>query len=233
VSLTFDLVIFDCDGVLIDSEVIACAVDARLLGEIGFQITAAQVAHRFAGIATRDMYAALEREMGRPLPEDYVSRKRALMREMCARELRAIPGVLELVRDLSKPVCVASSSRPTWLDYALKHVGLHAHFAPHIFSAELVEHGKPAPDLFLYAARQMGAWPSRSIVIEDSVPGVQAGKAAGMTVLGFCGAGHCGPDHAARLRKAGADQVFAEMGQVAAALAVAVGRDTPPTCPPA
>lgn len=210
----FDLVIFDCDGVLIDSEVIACAVDSQMLTAIGFPMTAEEVADRFAGIASRDMYATIEREMGRPLPEDYVPRKRALMREMCERELAPIPGVHDLVAGLagfSVPICVASSGRPIWLDYALKHVALHEHFAPNIFSAEMVERGKPEPDLFLYAARRMNAWPSRTAVIEDSVPGVEAGKAAGMTVMGFAGAGHCRPGHDARLRQAGATEVFGDM----------------------
>jgi HAD superfamily hydrolase (TIGR01509 family) len=217
-AASVDLVIFDCDGVLIDSEIIACAVEARLLTDIGYPMTTEEVVRRFAGIADRDMISAIEKDWGRPLPEDYRVRRRALIRDACERELRAVPGVADVVGRLSKRICVASSSTPAWLNHTLGLVGLHERFAPNIFSASMVERGKPAPDIFLYAAERMGAAPARCLVIEDSAPGVKAGKAAGMTVFGFVGASHCGPDHGERLRQAGADAIYAEMASLGAAL---------------
>jgi HAD superfamily hydrolase (TIGR01509 family) len=213
-----DLVIFDCDGVLIDSETVTCAVEARLLTEIGYPLTAEEVAHRFAGIADRDMYAAIERDWGRPLPDDYRDRKGAMIHDACERELRAIPGAANLVARLATPFCVASSSLPAWLSYKLRLVGLYDRFVPNIFSAAMVERGKPAPDLFLHAAERMGAAPGRCLVIEDSVPGVTAGVAAGMTVFGFTGGSHCGANHDERLRRAGANEIYAEMASLGAAL---------------
>jgi len=213
-----DLVIFDCDGVLIDSEIVACAVEARLLTEIGYPLTTEEVAHRFAGISARDTHAAIERDWGRPLPDGFAARKRAMIHDACKRELRAIPGAADLVARLATPCCVASSSSPAWLTYALGLTGLYDRFAPNIFSAAMAERGKPAPDLFLHAAERMGAAPGHCLVIEDSVPGVTAGVAAGMTVFGFTGSSHCEPDHGERLIRAGASKIFAEMSALGAAL---------------
>ena len=122
-----------------------------------------------------------------------------------------MPGIADVLTMIAAPVCVASSSSPERLRCALECVGLYDHFAPHIFSATMVVRGKPAPDLFLFAAEQMQAAPSRCLVIEDSVAGIQAARAAGMAVLGFCGGGHCGPAHAERLARAGAEIVFRDM----------------------
>jgi beta-phosphoglucomutase-like phosphatase (HAD superfamily) len=107
---------------------------------------------------------------------------------------------------------------PAWLSYKLRLVGLYDRFVPNIFSAAMVERGKPAPDLFLHAAERMGAAPGRCLVIEDSVPGVTAGVAAGMTVFGFTGGSHCGANHDERLRRAGANEIYAEMASLGAAL---------------
>lgn len=122
-----------------------------------------------------------------------------------------MPGIHALLDRISAPVCVASSSRPERLAHTLGLTGLHHRFAPNVFSASQVANGKPAPDLFLFAAARMGAAPARCFVVEDSVAGVQAGVAAGMTVLGFCGGGHCPPEHGRALRAAGARAVFAHM----------------------
>lgn len=216
--IDIDLVIFDCDGVLIDSEIVGCAVEARLLTEIGYPLTAEEVAYRFAGIADQDMHAAIEQDWGRPLPDNYRDRKGALIQDAYERELRAIPGAADLVARLATPRCVASGGLPAWLNHKLTLVGLYDRFAPNIFSAAMVERGKPAPDIFLHGAARMGAAPDRCLVIEDSVPGVAAGIAAGTTVFGFTGGSHCGPDHGERLRRAGADAIFVEMASLGTVL---------------
>jgi HAD superfamily hydrolase (TIGR01509 family) len=132
--------------------------------------------------------------------------------------LRAIAGIEAVIDALAVPCCVASSSSPVRLAHSLTLTGLHARFAPRIYSATQVRHGKPAPDLFRFAACEMGVQPARCIVVEDSIAGVQAGVAAGMETIGFCGGGHCGEGHAARLRDEGAHEVCADARELGALL---------------
>lgn len=157
------------------------------------------------------MYADLERIHGIPIPieirKQTSNRLRAAMRD----ELLPIPGIADIIGQLGSSMCVASNSGPEYLADALKTTGLIGAFAPHIFSAHMVEHGKPAPDLFLYAAAQMKVAPADCLVIEDSINGVKAGVAAGMTVFGFDGASHCGPGYRDKLSAAGARLVFDDM----------------------
>jgi HAD superfamily hydrolase (TIGR01509 family) len=214
-----ELVIFDCDGVLIDSEVIAARTHAQALAALGHAIGMDEMIERFTGVPDRDMYAVLERDMGRALPADYDAQAKAAIARAYARDLKAVSGVEEALAKIELPVCVASSSVPEKLRLGLETVGLYARFAPNVFSATEVPRGKPWPDLFLFAARRMGVPPERCIVIEDSVAGVKAGVAAGMTVLGFSGASHCGAGHAEVLRQAGARAVFADMRQLPTMLA--------------
>jgi HAD superfamily hydrolase (TIGR01509 family) len=141
----------------------------------------------------------------------------ALMRRFEA-ELRAIAGIEAVIDALAVPCCVASSSSPERLAHSLTLTGLHGRFAPCIYSAAQVARGKPAPDLFLFAARAQGVAAQCCLVIEDSIAGVQAGVAAGMTTIGFCGGGHCDAGHAARLRQAGAHEVCADAGELAVVL---------------
>ena len=211
-----DLVIFDCDGVLIDSEVIAGRVHAAELAACGFPVNAADIVQRFVGIRDRDMYQVLEREHGRPLPPGYNARAKARIAELYRSELKAIAGVAAALEAIHLPVCVASSSSPEKLELGLGLVGLWERFAPHVFSARQVARGKPAPDLFLFAAERMGVAPERALVIEDSVAGVTAARAAGMTAFGFCGGAHCGPGHDEGLIAAGASLVFADMARLPA-----------------
>jgi HAD superfamily hydrolase (TIGR01509 family) len=203
------LVIFDCDGVLIDSEWIACEVEAEVLSEHGFPMTADDVRRLLLGISTASSLLVLEREYGRrPSPEVMAEVKRRLLAAFTDR-LDVVPGIREVLRHLPGRRCVASSSDPERLRHCLGLVGLYAPLAPHIFSATMVANGKPAPDLFLHAAAAMQVAPADCVVVEDSIAGVTAARAAGMTAIGFTGGRHCGPDHGAQLSLAGAHRIVA------------------------
>jgi HAD superfamily hydrolase (TIGR01509 family) len=209
------LVIFDCDGVLVDSEVVAARVLARELAAIGIPRTAEECIVRYTGISMPSMVACIEAELGRRLPADFAERVRAADAAAFTAELRAVPGVREVLARLVHPKCVASSGRLSKMLLTLTLTGLMPFFEPrHLFSAEMVAHGKPAPDLFLLASERMGTTPEHCIVIEDSQAGVTAAIAAGMRVLGFAGGSHCTPGSETMLRVAGAPQVFAEMAQL-------------------
>jgi HAD superfamily hydrolase (TIGR01509 family) len=205
--LGFELLICDCDGVLIDSEVIACEVDAEMFTAAGFPLSVVEVRRRFVGMSQAGMRAVLEREAGRALPEDFDARLSARLAAAFEQELTALPDVRHAVLALGMPRCVASSSSPERLRHTLARTGLYDLFAPHVFSASQVERGKPAPDLFLFAAARLGVAPGRCLVVEDSVAGVTAARAAGMTVIGFTGGGHCDAGTPGRLREAGAHHI--------------------------
>ena len=211
---TVDLVIFDCDGVLVDSEVISCRAHAETLTRHGYTITSDQVLQRFLGRSMRQATLEIEAELGRSLPEDFHTQVYAEIFRSFANSLEATPHVNEVLAAITRPVCVASSGPPEKISASLNRVGLYDRFAPHIFSAVQVRKGKPAPDLFLFAAEQMRTSPKRCLVIEDSVAGVTGARAAGMTVLGFHGGSHCPPGHAGMLRAAGAVATFDDMRQL-------------------
>lgn len=206
-----DLVIFDCDGVLVDSEVISCRAHAEMLTRHGYPITSDQVLVRFLGVSDREARITIEAELGRSLPDDFDAQMKEVALGRYADELRNIPFVNEAIAAIPLPKCVASSGTPEKIRHGLHCAGLYDLLAPHIFSATEVKRGKPAPDLFLFAAEQMQASPARCIVIEDSVPGISAARAAGMTVLGFHGGSHCPPGYAETLRAAGAATTFDDM----------------------
>ena len=206
-----DLVIFDCDGVLIDSEKLIDRAHAETLAACGFEIAAEMLSERFCGLSDKDMLAAIEREHGSALPADYETRAAEAVARAYATSLRPIAGVEAVLAGLAVPVCVASSGTTAQVRRGLAATGLSPCFADRIFSATMVAHGKPAPDLFLYAAAQMGAAPDRCLVIEDSEPGIKAAVAAGMRAIGFVGGSHCRPGHAERLTAAGAARVAGRM----------------------
>ena len=209
-----ELVIFDCDGVLVDSEVISCRAHAETLTRHGYPITAEQVLNRFLGVSDREARQTIESEIGRKLPDDFELQVKHATLQFYADDLRPIPGVGEAIAAIDLPKCVASSGTPEKIRHGLTCAGIHDLLAPNIFSATQVKHGKPAPDLFLYAAEQMQAPPERCVVIEDSIPGVTGALAAGMTVLGFHGGSHCRPGYAETLRAAGAILTFDDMRQL-------------------
>src|SRR5204862_4941663 len=216
--MRWDLVIFDCDGVLIDSELLSVRADRECLRECGIELSAEEILGRYTGISFAGMVADIESRYG-PLPADFADRHRAQLWPLFERELQPIPGVAAVLDSLICKICVASSGRPERLKHALSLVGLYDHFHPHIFSAVEVARGKPAPDLFLHAAARMGTEPERCVVVEDSVPGVVDGVEAGMSVIGFVGASHCRPDEAARLAAHGAAPVIDHMTKLLPAFA--------------
>jgi HAD superfamily hydrolase (TIGR01509 family) len=217
-SLAWDLVIFDCDGVLIDSEALTIRLEVAMLGEVGITITADEIAERYCGISMKAMLADLEARFGRPLGDVFSAAHANRFAAICETELKAMAGVAALLDQLEWRRCVASSSAPDRLRHTLGVTGPYHRFDPHIFSSTMVANGKPAPDLFLYAAAQMSATPERCAVIEDSLPGVQAAVAAGMTAIGFVGGAHCAPGHAGRLRDEGAAAAVATMPEVLSTL---------------
>ncbi|MBI1773763.1 MAG: HAD family hydrolase [Proteobacteria bacterium] len=208
------LVIFDCDGVLVDSEMIGCRTEAAVFAEAGFPIEAEEIRRRFIGMSFKDQIAVLERERGWRLPPELIDRVRKTNTAVFARELTAIPGILDALDAIAGPVCVASSSLPERIHNSLGLVGLIDRFWPNVFSSAMVARGKPAPDLFLYAAESMGVAAADCVVIEDSVYGIAAALAAGMRALGFAGGSHCDPEHGPRLAEAGAHLVFTDMRQL-------------------
>lgn len=224
-SSPYDLIIFDCDGVLVDSEALACVVHAEVLTEYGYTISAAQVHERFLGRSAREARLEVEGELGRVLPDTYTAQLRATIDRVFSEKLTPVPHIAETLGSLSQRICVASSGTPTRIRSSLGTTGLIDYFAPHLFSAMQVERGKPAPDLFLFAAAQMNTPPARCLVIEDSVPGVTGAHAAGMTVIGFTGGSHCRPDDGNRLRAAGATIVIDDMRDLAVLTAQNLNRD--------
>jgi HAD superfamily hydrolase (TIGR01509 family) len=212
----FDLIIFDCDGVLVDSEVISCRAHAEVLSRHGYPITSEQVFDRFLGRSTRQAHLEVEAELGRSLPDNFNAQLQDELYRSFEATLRAVPYIDQALDAITQAVCVASSGSQERMRVSLGRAGLYDRFAPNIFSATQVAHGKPAPDLFLFAAGQMGAAPERCLVIEDSIPGVTAAVAAGMAVLGFHGGSHCRPGYGDTLRAGGAVAIFDDMRELPA-----------------
>jgi HAD superfamily hydrolase (TIGR01509 family) len=218
------LLIFDCDGVLVDSEHLACEALAELMTTLGHSMTADQAMLAFAGRSLKDVLARAERLLSRPIPKDLGEQAAVQLMARFRRELQAVAGVKEAIAALPYRRCVASSSDPSRLTLSLDVTGLSALFGNNVFSAVEVANGKPAPDLFLLAARRLGEDPSSCIVIEDSVLGVEAAGAAGMAAIGFAGASHANQGLAERLAAAGAEPVIHSMANLPAAVEQVVGR---------
>ena len=214
--MAIDLVIFDCDGVLVDSEVISCRAHADVLTRHGYPITAEQVFARFLGRSTRQANLEIETELGRALPEAYHGDLQDELFRAFEADLEAIRGIRDVLDVVTQRVCVASSGSHQRMRVSLGRTGLYDRFAPNIFSASDVTNGKPAPDLFLLAAGEMGVRPERCVVIEDSLAGIAAARASGMKVFGFHGGSHCRDGYAETLHEAGADLLFADMHQLPA-----------------
>lgn len=211
------LMIFDCDGVLIDSEAIFCSVDAEALTGLGFPTTASTISERFAGISHRSAWKQLAEEYRLDLADDWVDNILRECDRRFATELRAITGATDAIARIKNEghqVCVASSTELIPLLDNLDRTGMLGDLAPNVFSASQVKRPKPAPDVFLFAASQMGFDPPDCIVIEDSVAGVIAARRAGMKVIGFVGGGHAYETLQTRLTDAGAACVCASLAHL-------------------
>lgn len=213
--MTPDLVIFDCDGVLVDSEPIANRILVQALTDVGYAITVDQAVEKFVGRSMASVVAFVESEIGQPLPNEFLDEVQKTTFAAFEAELQPMPGVADAIDRIDAPVCVASSGMPEKIALSLSVTGLADRFGDYVFSASMVARGKPAPDLFLHAADRMGAAPDRTIVIEDSVPGIAAARAARMPVLGFIGGGHMASGPVERLRATGAFQ-FNDMKEIPA-----------------
>lgn len=217
------LLIFDFDGVIADSETVSNAVLADELTALGMPTTIDDALRLYMGKRWVDCVAAIEAHWDRSLPTDFHARCAEGVRVRHDAEILPVPGVAGYLDTLGqRQRCVASSSSPDWLRTNLSRFGLQHHFGDKLFSAAVhVTRGKPHPDLFLYAATEMAAMPSRALVIEDSATGVKAGVAAGMTVIGMCAGSHIRPGHADNLRHAGANHIvdsYDELAQIVASL---------------
>jgi HAD superfamily hydrolase (TIGR01509 family) len=217
----FDLILFDCDGVLVDSEIIAAQVESRLLTEAGYPISVEEMGERFAGMTWKNILLQVEQEASIPLSATLIDKSEKLLDARLARDVKIIDGVKFALARLTTQRCICSNSSSQRLDMMLDKVGLKPYFAPHIYSAKDLgpDRVKPKPDIFLHGAAQFNVSPDRCLVIEDSTHGVHAARAAGMRVVGFTGASHTYPSHADRLTDAGAETVISRMMDLPAVVA--------------
>jgi len=215
-------IIFDSDGVLVDSEKIHIAVERELLSDLGLDYDSSEYASRFVGLNLTDYYAALARDfktkLGKPFPQDFGARLYQRVWPRIQAELQPLPDVTAILDRHDGPSAVASSAPLDRLLEKLTITGLIQHFDPHIYSADLVDNGKPAPDLFLLAADRLGVAPSNCVVIEDSLHGIVAARAAGMDAIGFVGGGHADDGLSIRLKAAGATYVATSHLEIAGLL---------------
>lgn len=205
------MVIFDCNGVLVDSEPIANTVLARALASIGVKAPPQALARRFSGRRPADIFYAVEQNTGRRLPKNFEERVSDEILRRLRTELRPIPHVTRALTWIRGPKAVASSSPLERIQLSLEVTDLIGYFCGRLFSASRVKRGKPAPDLFLMAAQQMQVSPSKCIVVEDSVPGITAAAAAGMTPIAFVGGSEAAGHLAGELSNAGARAIIADM----------------------
>jgi HAD superfamily hydrolase (TIGR01509 family) len=210
----FDLVIFDCDGVLVDSETISASTLADNLTRIGFPVDLDYVNEHYLGRSFDMIKADYMRRAGRPLPQGFADTWYRNLFAAFRRDLKPIAGAADVLRRLTIPRCVASSSAPARLALSLEVTGLAPLCGANVFDASMVSHGKPAPDLFLHCAQHMGVNPGRTLVVEDSYSGIVAAVTAGMTAWGFVGgAHHAGSRDGAPLQLAGAARIFKSMSE--------------------
>lgn len=209
-----DLIIFDCDGVLVDTETVGSKVLSRHLNRHGINVSPDQCLDIFIGLSAQNIQMLAEETGRKKLPESFAGDiQRDTLKEL-SKGVNPTQGVKEALGRIRCKVCVASSGLHEKISQSLNLSNLIEYFDPNIFSASQVEHGKPAPDLFLYAAGKMDARPSSTIVIEDSRAGIQAAVAAGMVPIGYTGGAHIRPGHAQRLSVEGAVAVFSDMREL-------------------
>jgi HAD superfamily hydrolase (TIGR01509 family) len=205
----FELVIFDCDGVLVDSELITNRIFAEVLREFGVNLSLDEIYERFVGRSTSYCLQVVAGLMGRPVPDEFFGEYHARSAAALRAELKAVPGIEAVLAEVAAPYCVASSGTHEKMHITLSTTGLLPKFQGRMFSVTEVANSKPFPDVFLHAAKQLGVAPSACAVVEDTPTGVLAGVAAGMTVFGYCAVT---PRH--RLVEAGAHHTFDHMGDL-------------------
>jgi HAD superfamily hydrolase (TIGR01509 family) len=216
-----ELVIFDCDGVLVDSEIVAARVEAEMLTAAGYAITAEELAQAYSGLTFKDILLRIEQEAAVPFQATLLDDVERRVDQRRAREVRAIEGAHEAVASVRGKRCVCTNSGRARVAASLARTRLAPFFDGAVFSVEDMASGrpKPAPDIFLHAAQAMGAAPEATFVVEDSVHGVAGAKAAGMRVIGFTGASHSHPGHADLLTEAGAETVIRRWADFPAVIA--------------
>lgn len=218
--MALGLAIFDCDGVLVDSEVIAARVESEMLKELGYEIEPNELAIRFAGLTLERIMELLTEEVGLVFPKDFAEQADRALDLRLGRDLVDIAGAHDVLDRIDLPRCICSNSSSARLELELEHVGLWDRFRPYVFAAREVgtKKGKPAPDVFHFACKTFEVSPREAIVIEDSVHGVAAAAAAGCRVVGFTGGGHSFPGHAESLSEAGAETVIARLADFPAVI---------------
>lgn len=210
--MTPDLIAFDFDGVLVDSEVLWSEAMASVLARLGRPISVIECRRRFTGISGRDVRAAIVAHQGTPLPDDFEAMVKAEACAALAEKPRMVAGADTLLQELDGSRCIVSNSGLAWIDLGLRGAGIDGYFPEDCrFSAAQVGKGKPAPDVYLLAARTMQVPPARCLVIEDSIHGVAAARAAGMPVVGFTGGSHIEDGHADVLLQAGVCAILEDL----------------------
>ena len=216
-------VIFDCDGVLVDSEVLALEVELAMLAEQGLSFEREDYVTRFMGLSHDAFHDAIDKEaqarIGRSVSDRIRDELAARLRQTMIARLTEVRGAGAAVAGVPLLKAIASSSTKEGLERKLRQVGLWSYFEPHVYSADHVTHAKPAPDLFLHAAERLGVRPDQCLVLEDSVNGVVAGRAAGMRVWGFLGGGHVHARLGTRLMAEGAERLVQDWPEAARLLA--------------
>lgn len=210
--MSIDLIIFDCDGVLVDSEPLAMRVLIAAIAAQGIAIPPVDAFRNYLGRSLASISASLHETHGMPLSDAALTSMRSDLYALYRKELRASPGLVKALQTITIPVCVASSSQLERIHLSLDLTGLTAFFEPNIFSASMVSNGKPAPDLFIYTAGRMNTSPRHCLVIEDSPAGITAAKAAGMSVFAYTGGSHIAPSGLRKtIQSLGADRTFDDM----------------------
>ena len=220
---SFDAIIFDFDGVLLESEFKANLLLAELLTDMGHRHTAAETIRHYTGLSGDDFIAAIERRIGTQLPPEFHGRMKEESRRALRDGIDAVIGAVEFVRSLppSLPKAVASSSSTKWIRGHLEHLGLSDAFGEHVYSGrEHVARGKPAPDVYLHAAERLGVAIERSVILEDSEVGAIGALASGATVIGVAAGRHCFDGHADMLRAVGIEHVAHSFDEVARIIGV-------------
>lgn len=216
--MRFDGIIFDFDGVLLESEYAGNRQIADYLTRIGHPTTPEESMANFMGLAGRDFHDAIEKWIGRAIPEDFHEARADEDRRALDEGLPEVAGAIAFIRALPPelPRAIASSSSTRWITRHLEHLGVRDAFGDRIFSGrEHVARGKPAPDIYLHAAQALGVDIARTVILEDSPVGVTGALASGAHVIGLCAGSHCPPDHGERLRTLGVREIAHDFGEVA------------------